>query len=194
MGKAYLHRTNKLNGGKTMTPRFLPLLSLVLAFWEVPAGSYAQVSGGVIFQANEGDRRITCHGKSPVTIKVDPVTAGSEHFVMGMGDIMPGDSIRVHRHELDDEIIFVHKGSATVTLGDQRVTAEAGATVFIPRGTWIGMENTGGEPVTIVFLFPNTGFEKFIRSISAPEEQPCIPPTAAELAALQKEHHIEFKP
>ena len=88
----------------------------------------------------------------------------------------------------------MHKGSATVTLGDRRVTAEAGATVFIPRSTWIGIENTGGEPVTVLFLFPNTGFEKFMRSISAPEGQPCIPPTAAERAALEKEHHIKFKP
>jgi mannose-6-phosphate isomerase-like protein (cupin superfamily) len=66
-------------------------------------------------------------------IKVDPQTLGSRTLTVGMEDMPPGDSIGVHKHMQEDEVVFVHRGQVDVTLGDTIVRAEAGGTVFIPR-------------------------------------------------------------
>jgi mannose-6-phosphate isomerase-like protein (cupin superfamily) len=49
--------------------------------------------------------------------------------------------------------LYLHRGQVTVTLGTRRVVAEAGTFVYIPAATWIGVENTGREPASVVGIF-----------------------------------------
>src|SRR5512138_2388801 len=125
-----------------------------------------------VIGAGEGERRLLRGGTAPLLIKVDPVTTGSERLVLGSSDLPPGDSIPVHRHLREDEIIFITRGTARVQLGRERYTAGPGATVFIPQGTCIALANTGRDTLTNVFIFSAPGFERVLREVSSPAGAP----------------------
>jgi quercetin dioxygenase-like cupin family protein len=128
-------------------------------------------------------------GRKPIWIKVDPQTLGSRSFSVGMEDIPPGDSIGVHKHMQEDEVVFVHRGAVQVTLGDSTYSAQAGGLVFIPRGTWIGFHTSGADTATIVFMFNTPGFEKCLRFLSARVGTTFVPRSPAEVAAARKDCH-----
>jgi quercetin dioxygenase-like cupin family protein len=102
---------------------------------------------------NEGERRFLRGGTAPLLIKVDPITTGSRRLVLGSSDLPPGDAIAVHRHLREDEIILITRGSARVQLGREFFTAGPGATVFIPQGTCIAVENVGPDTLSNTFIF-----------------------------------------
>ena len=137
---------------------------------------------------NEGEAR-SLQGRKPIWIKVDPQTLGSRTLTVGMEDMPPGDSIGVHKHLQEDEVVFVHRGEVEVTLGDSLLRATAGATVFIPRGTWIGFRVKGADTATILFAFNVPGFEKCLRLLSAPVGTAFVTPPAQVVAAARRECH-----
>jgi hypothetical protein len=106
-----------------------------------------------------------------------------------MEDMPPGDSIGVHKHLQEDEVVFIHRGEVEVTLGDSITRASAGATVFIPRGTWIGFRVKGTDTATIVFAFNTPGFEKCLRLLSAPAGTAFVSPSPQVVAAARRECH-----
>jgi quercetin dioxygenase-like cupin family protein len=176
--------------------------SLMLLAWLAGCGSpksLAQSREGVgghdmdfgrpaVLARNEGEARML-QGRKPMWIKVDPQTLGSRTLTVGMEDMPPGDSIGVHKHLQEDEIVFVHRGEVEVTLGDSLLRAAAGATVFIPRGTWIGFRVEGTDTATIVFAFDVPGFEKCLRLLSAPVGTAFVSPSAQVVAAARRECH-----
>jgi len=60
-------------------------------------------------QADEGDRWMVL-GDKPLIFKVDPVSNGSDTFVVGTEEMPPGNRIPTYKHLKEDEVIFVHKG------------------------------------------------------------------------------------
>src|SRR5262249_41928857 len=74
-----------------------------------------------------------------------PENGGSEQMTVVTEDMAPGDKIPVHRHPHADELILIQSGTGKVTLGDEVQFVHGGAIVFIPRNTWIGMENVGND-------------------------------------------------
>lgn len=147
-----------------------------------------------VIGAPEGERRVLRRGAAPLLIKVDPVTTGSRRMVMGSEIIGPGDSISVHRHLQEDEIIFVHRGTARVQLGLRQYTAAVGATVYIPQGTCIAVANAGADSLTIVFVFSSPGFEQALREMSAREGEPPKVVSPAERAAAFHRGHAVSRP
>jgi quercetin dioxygenase-like cupin family protein len=176
--------------------------ALILLAWLAGCGSpesHAQSHEGVgapnrgfgraaVVARNEGEAR-SLQGRKPLWIKVDPQTLGSRTLTVGMEDMPPGDSIGVHKHLQEDEVVFVHRGEVEVTLGDSLLRATAGATVFIPRGTWIGFRVKGSDTATIVFAFNVPGFEKCLRLLSALVGTPFVSPPAEVVAAARRECH-----
>jgi quercetin dioxygenase-like cupin family protein len=143
-----------------------------------------------VLARNEGEARML-QGRKPIWIKVDPQTLGSRTLTVGMEEMPPGDSIGVHKHLQEDEVVFVHRGEVEVTLGDSTLQATAGGMVFIPRGTWIGFRVTGTDTATIVFAFNVPGFEKCLRVLSAPVGTAFVPPSAQVVAGARREcHHV----
>jgi quercetin dioxygenase-like cupin family protein len=57
--------------------------------------------------------------------------------------VPPGVGIPRHRHVYWDEFIYVLDGSGVAILEDERVPIQKGATIFIPKGSWLGFENPG---------------------------------------------------
>lgn len=104
-----------------------------------------------VFQSDQGDRWMLL-GDKPLVFKVDPLSTGSDTLVVGTEEMSPGNRIPTHKHLYEDEVIFVHKGAVRVTLAGGQYDAETGATVFIPHGNWIGVENASGESATILFF------------------------------------------
>ena len=60
--------------------------------------------------------------------------------------------------------------------------------VFIPRDTWIGAENIGKEPISLVAVFSAPGFEEWLRAISVTEGEKIAPLSQAEVERLRKLH------
>jgi len=101
-----------------------------------------------VIPADGGEKRFLRGGTAPLLLKVDPINTGSQRMVIGSSDLPPGDAIGLHRHLQEDEIIVITRGTARVQLGKQFVTASAGATVFIPQGTCIGVTNVGADTLS----------------------------------------------
>jgi quercetin dioxygenase-like cupin family protein len=177
--------------------RVLALLASLAGCGSPKTGSPSHEGPGVpttdfgrpaVLARNDGEARML-QGRKPIWIKVDPETLGSHSFTVGMEDMPPGDSIGVHKHLQEDEVVFIYRGRVQVTLGDSSRSAEAGGLVFIPRGTWIGFHVVGPDTATIVFMFNTPGFEKCLRFLSAPAGTPFVPRPPAEVAAARKECH-----
>lgn len=146
----------------------------------------------LVLAQDEGERRVRraqASGlSSPFILKVDGRNGGSADLVMGYEDIPPGQAITPHRHEMADEIIFVHRGSGIVELGARTVAFRSGATIYIPKHVRIAVRNTGTEPVSIAFVFSKPGFEQYLRDTSVPEGQPVVPLSADERRAIRVRH------
>jgi quercetin dioxygenase-like cupin family protein len=156
---------------------------------EASAGPQPAVIG-----AREGERRFLRGGTAPLLIKIDPVTTGSRRMVLGMSDLPPGDSIGVHRHLREDEIVFITRGTARVQLGNQHYMATAGGTVFIPQGTCIAVANAGADTLTVLFVFSSPGPEQVLRDVSSPEGAPPKTVSPAERASAFRRGHAEASP
>jgi mannose-6-phosphate isomerase-like protein (cupin superfamily) len=159
-------------------------------------------NAGHILQASEGELRIRRprgnsgpEGIPTFTIKVDRKYGGSSSFFMGMENIPPGKKVRLHHHPHAEEILFIHRGSGIARLGSREVAVSEGATVYIPKNVSVGLRNTGAEPLSLVFIFPEPdGMAGQMRSGSVPEGEEPAPFTAEELAArnARGSEHIVF--
>ena len=162
----------------------------------------AAPSAGLVLQEYEGEVRVRrprgnsgAEGAPSFIIKVDRQYGESPTFFMGMEEIPPGKKIRRHHHPHAEEILFVHRGAGVVWLGSREVTVRAGATVYIPRNVSVGLRNTGAEPLSLVFIFPEPdGMAGQMRSGSVGVGEEPIPFTPEELAArnARASAHIVF--
>jgi quercetin dioxygenase-like cupin family protein len=127
----------------------------------------------LILQESDGERRV--HRPPPgalsnltalFTLKVDHQNGGAPEFAMMTEDIPSGQAISPHRHPHSDEIIFIHGGTGLASLAGRQATVAAGATIYMPRNTVVGLRNTGTEPLRIVAIFSQPGYEGYLREIS----------------------------
>ena len=145
-----------------------------------------------VFQADEGDRWLLL-GQKPLISKVDPVTTGSDSLVVGTEVMPPGNKIPMHKHLYEDEVIFVHQGAVRVSLAGRQYEAGTGATVFIPHGNWVGVENASSEPAMILFFFNKPAFEKCLRALSSREGEKFTMPPPEKMVAVEAECHQVMK-
>src|SRR5690348_3113563 len=154
----------------------LVVLALGVGCHHGPAASDSQITPvaprPTVIPADGGEKRFLRGGTAPLLLKVDPINTGSHRMVLGSSDLPPGDAIGVHRHLHEDEIIVITRGTARVQLGKQFVTASAGATVFIPQGTCIGVTNVGADTLSNFFVFSSPGFERALRAVSSAQGEP----------------------
>ena len=145
-----------------------------------------------VFQADEGDRWMLL-GLKALIFKVDPITTGSRTLVVGTEEMPPGNKIPTHKHLYEDEVIFVHKGAVRVTLAGRQYDAVTGATVFIPHGNWIGVENASGEPAMILFFFNKPAFEQCLRAVSSRPGKKFTMPSDEKMKEVKLQCHQVMK-
>jgi quercetin dioxygenase-like cupin family protein len=148
----------------------------------------------LLLEKNEGERRMwrePDHGD--FMLKVSPKNNGSQHLVLGIEDMVPGDEFPRHRHLGQDEILYIDKGAVHVHLGDQERDLRAGGMVFIPAYTWVNVKNTGTETAGVVFIFSAPGFENYMRCESVlPNEKPA-PISPQKDKECEHQGHVIYK-
>jgi quercetin dioxygenase-like cupin family protein len=82
---------------------------------------------------------------------------GLETLTVVVGESHPGQGVPLHRHDCD-EIIIIHAGSGTYTVGDVTAAARAGEIVIIPAGTPHRWVNHTEEPLVHTAVFPSSSF------------------------------------
>jgi len=154
--------------------------------------------GGFILQPEEGEvLRLGGPPGGQVIIKVDPAKTGSPQIAMGI-QYVEGE-IPVHQHEQEEEFLFVHRGRGVVVLGDERVSVQAGTTIYLPPGTWHGVQNTGDGALQVMWVVtPGTGastqLEKFFRAAGAPPGTEVKSLTPEQFADIMEKHGMKAKP
>ena len=121
---------------------------------------------GYVLQKGEGEKLGNPRGG---IIKVSP-DAGSKQISMVVQPLPIGQQIRVHKHEQEEEVFFVHKGKGTAILGDERTSVAEGSVVYIPAGTWHGFE--AGEDMELVWLISPPHFVELYRLFYKPGFEP----------------------
>ncbi|AVS76949.1 cupin domain-containing protein [Paracidovorax avenae] len=164
----------------------------VLSLFHAGSG-WAREPIPLLLQANEGEQ-LTRRWGYPMTIKVDPVTAGARDFSAGTEDIAPGKKIPLHRHPHMEELVIVQSGTLLAHVGDQHRVVGPGGMAYAPAGTWMGFENTGNTTATVIWIFPRPGFEEYVRATSVPAGAAVTPLAGDELAAIRQRYrgHIEL--
>jgi mannose-6-phosphate isomerase-like protein (cupin superfamily) len=151
----------------------------------------------LILQENEGERRIRRPGGpagsgsvSEFFIKIDKQNGNAEDFYVGAEVMNPGAMIPFHKHHNSEEVVIMEEGGATVTVGDKRAVTGPHAVVFIPRETWVSIENTGHTPIHLYALFSRQGFENFLRARSVRPGELLTPLSPEEVRRAAEEGHV----
>lgn len=163
--------------------------------------SLAQSPGAkiLVLEKEEGEKRVRRPreaGPIPISefiLKISPQNSGSQRLVLGTEAIPPGGRIAKHRHLGQDEILFLQTGSARVTLNEKDYDIHAGATVFFPMNTWVSLQNTGSEPIQLIFVFSAPGFEDYMRCTSVPAGQPAPPIALDDARQCAHSGHVEYE-
>jgi quercetin dioxygenase-like cupin family protein len=140
---------------------------------------------GYVLGARDGERMFNSSGE--VAIKVDP-TRGSNDLSLGTQLVPPGVGIPRHVQAYWDEVIYVLDGGGIVTLNDERMPLQKGATIFVPKGVWHGFENSDSE-LFILWATTPTGQEEFFRAISSPPSEPVKNLSREQVMAIR--HQVE---
>ena len=82
---------------------------------------------------------------------------GLTNLTLTLGESPPGQGTRLHHHDCD-EVIMVHAGRGTYTVGEETVEAGPGEVVIIPAGVPHRWVNHGQEPLVHTGVFPSSSF------------------------------------
>ena len=95
-----------------------------------------------------------------VVIKVTGESTGG-HFAVVEHPIEPGGLVEPHTHTKEDECSYVLEGEIGMQVGDEVITAPAGAVVYAPRGVEHAVWNAGSVRARVIHIYSPAGFEQF---------------------------------
>ena len=78
-------------------------------------------------------------------------SVGAEHSVFGITVFPPGSKHDIHRHPNAEEFEYLVSGRGIARVGDADVELGPGEVVFVPKNDYHGFENTGDEPVFMIW-------------------------------------------
>jgi quercetin dioxygenase-like cupin family protein len=137
-------------------------LSLVVAGFHPEARAQLPVHTALrpqIVRRADGERRYLADGRF-MLLKVGPRATGASYLFMGYEDLPPGSAIPEHEHEVDEEIIIVHRGHVRAILGRDSTDAAAGDAIFLPPRTHISVRALPPDTASIFFVFPRGSVER----------------------------------
>jgi quercetin dioxygenase-like cupin family protein len=188
----------------TVSPRQLSVIAVIFLFFGTlisgghsvnqSASSVTEVQPareGYVLRADQGE--VIQRGKgNTIRIKVDPKT-GSPEMAAGTQRLEPGAGIPVHLHEREDEMLFVHEGSGIAVMGNSRKVVNRGDTIFIPHGTWHGIE-TQQQDIELLWVVTPAGLEQFFRELGSVTDTAKKGLTATQVEDIGRKHGVRFKP
>jgi mannose-6-phosphate isomerase-like protein (cupin superfamily) len=163
----------------------------------IPETDFAQstfdADKGIVVHEGEGQHIITGRRKVPITIKISKQQHGINGISFSIEEMTPGRKMRIHKHLYNDELIFIHKGEGTFTLGEESIPVKAGSVAFVPRGVWHGLDNTGQENLLMVFQYSPAGFEEYFIENGTLAGMPTKEKTEAEYAVTEKKYGMVYR-
>lgn len=90
--------------------------------------------------------------------------------------MQPGTEPPVHKHEREDEMLYVKEGQIRFTLGDKVIDAGPGQVVFLPRMIPHGYQIMTPSATALVYLTPGQ-FANFFWELSDDAPEAVLPPT-----------------
>ncbi len=96
-------------------------------------------------------------GPIPGRFLFEGSTFGLDTLTAVVGESHPGQGVPLHRHDCD-EIIIVHAGRGTYTVGDVTAEVGAGEIVVIPATIPHRWANHTDEPLVHTAVFPTGSF------------------------------------
>jgi quercetin dioxygenase-like cupin family protein len=169
----------------------LSLLSL-LASPSLTSGENHRGFEGLVVSENTGEAFRLRDGAAIVRIKIAK-TQGPVSMSFLSESFLPGDEVPVHKHANEDELIFIHRGSGLLTLGEKEFPVDEGAVALVPKGTWHGLKNTGTDNVEMRFGYMPAGFEGFFREVGTPIGQPFVAKTKEQRRAIAAKWGMTYK-
>ena len=178
---------------ETLDIRFYRIMLILgcVAVYAISIGKAQQPATAYIVKRGEGPVLQRAPGNT-IAITVDPAR-GSNAMAMGTQSLEPGAGIPVHRHEREDEVLFIHDGRGTAIVGDERTAVAKGDTIFIPRGAWHGIE-TNADRIDILWTVTPPGLEHFFREASTASGEQLKNLTPAQMQAIGLKHGVTFRP
>jgi len=165
-------------------------------FANLPKISFAKSTSdnrkGIMVRESEGIHILT-RRKVPITIKISKAKHGIDGISFCVEDMSPGRKMRIHKHLNNDELIFIHKGEGTLTLDEESIEVKMGDVVFVPRGIWHGLDNTGKENLLMAFQYSPAGFEEYFIENGTQLGQPMKEKTEQEYADTEKKYGMVYK-
>jgi mannose-6-phosphate isomerase-like protein (cupin superfamily) len=156
------------------------------------AQSGSDTDKGIVVHEDEGIH-ILSRRKVPITVKISKAKHGIEGISFCVEDMIPGRKMRIHKHLNNDELIFIHKGGGTLTLDEDSIEVKTGDVVFVPKGTWHGLDNTGKENLVMVFQYSPAGFEEYFIENGTPVGMPAKEKSEEEYALTEKKYGMVYK-
>jgi len=147
---------------------------------------------GIVVREDEGIHILT-RRKVPITIKISKAKHGVDGISLCVEDMSPGRKMRVHKHLNNDELIFIHKGEGTLTLDEEIIKVKIGDVVFVPRGIWHGLDNTGAENLLMVFQYSPAGFEEYFIENGTPVGMQAKERSEEEYTLAEKKYGMVYK-
>ena len=111
---------------------------------------------------------VRIEGEAPRTLYtcIEPKTADTEHFSMGLEEIDPHSEIPWHSHSDAEEIIFVFGGEGVGYVADEVADLKPGTVIYLPPTVEHRFVNTGDTPLWITWALSPPGFETQIRQVA----------------------------
>jgi mannose-6-phosphate isomerase-like protein (cupin superfamily) len=148
---------------------------------------------GIVVRESEGVHILSGRRKVPITVKISKARNGVDAISFCMEEMTPGRKMRIHKHLVNDELIFIHKGQGTMTLDEEHIEVKTGDVVFVPRGVWHGLDNTGNENLLMAFQYTPAGFEEYFIENGTPVGMPPKEKTEAEYAITEKKYGMVYR-
>jgi quercetin dioxygenase-like cupin family protein len=147
---------------------------------------------GLVVSENTGEAFRLRDGAAIVRIKIAK-TQGPVSMSFLSECFSPGDEVPVHKHANEDELIFIHRGSGLLTLGETEFPVHEGEVALVPKGTWHGLKNTGTDNVEMRFGYMPAGFEGFFREVGTPIGQQFVAKTKEQRKAIAAKWGMTYK-
>ena len=153
---------------------------------------YASDFEGIIVNETDGEPFRLRDGRAVVKIKISKRQGAASMSVL-TSTVPTNDAIRIHKHLNEDEIFFIRQGTGLFTLGEREYPVSTGSIIFIPKGIWHGLKNTGTEEIATVFGYSPAGFEDFFKELGTAADKPFVEKTTEERKAIAKKWGMVYK-
>lgn len=106
---------------------------------------------------------LIAHSHAQSAVETGKITAPKEsnpvHVHQVSGDslvstfiIFIAEQVPMHKHEFHSENVYVLEGTATMTLGSDRLEIKPGDLIFIPANTWHDVKVSSDIPLKVISI------------------------------------------